>query len=355
MNLLTDRLFDELIKSASLAPSADNMQPWEFRRKPGLVEVFAATKRMMPTDVSDMFTWVSIGAAIQNIVLTLAFHGFRSDIKYLAFRPGHPVAIIRLCPDLADGHMIEWIPQRATNRNNYKNQPLGHNLISFLTQSIDGLGAGIHWATDPAKFRLMASLDARSSFIRLEHRPTHDELFSILRFSREEMLDSRYGLDYESLGVPAAAVFLARQLEYWSVNRLVSKSGIGRLVAKMLSMKLLNTGALCLITAKGSNPAGYMEAGRAMEQIWLAATAKGIAVHPYGALPQYLTKAAVEPETFLPRHLGIIKSHRAPFFSIFPGSENEYPSIVLRMGFAEKQSRRSDVRLTLVEIIREEN
>ena len=71
MNILTDQLFNELIKSASLAPSADNMQPWEFRRNGDSVEVFAATKRMLPTDVSGMFTWVSIGAAIQNIVVTL--------------------------------------------------------------------------------------------------------------------------------------------------------------------------------------------------------------------------------------------------------------------------------------------
>jgi len=352
MYMLTDQLFKELIKSASMAPSADNMQPWEFRRQSDTVEVYSAVQRMLPTDVSGMFTWVSIGAAIQNIVVISAAHGFKADAEYISpGKAGQPVAVIRLSPGIVKCHLAEWIPQRATNRNNYEALPLEDSVISGLTQSISGLDAGVHWMTEPTGFRLMASMDANSSFIRLEHKPLHDELFDILRFSRKQIEATRYGLDYESLGVPAVAVFIARQLQHWSINKAVSQSGIGRLVAKMLSSKLLKAGALCLITAKRRDPAGYMEAGRTMEQLWLAAAARGLSTHPYGALPQYLTKAEVEPETFLPGHLAVIRSHRAPFYSIFPGAEKEYPAIVLRMGMTKKQSGRSDFRLSPDEII----
>lgn len=349
--MLTDQLFKELIKSASWAPSADNMQPWEFRRKGDAVEVFRAVRRMLPTDVSGMFSWVSIGAAIQNIVETSAALGFKTDVGYKSpGTAGQLVAVIRLSPGTIEDNLAEWIPQRATNRNNYKALPMEDSVISGLTKGINGLDAGIHWMTEPKGFRLMATLDAKSSFIRLEHKPFHDELFDILRFSRLQIETSRYGLDYESIGIPAVAVFFARLLRHWSVNKTVSKSGIGKLIAKMLSMRLLKSGAICLITAKHGDPAGYMEAGRAMEQLWLAATAKGLSTHPYGALPQYLTKAEMEPETFLPRHLDIIRSHRTPFYSIFPGAEKEYPAIVLRMGMTDKQPRRSDARLRLDEI-----
>lgn len=353
MNMLTDQLFKELIISASLAPSADNMQPWEFCRKDDTVEVFSAAKRMLPTDVSGMFTWVSIGAAIQNIVLTSAARGFKTEVEYLSQEKDEKaIAIIRLTPGIADGSLAEWITRRATNRTNYKTRPLGNSLISGLTQSITGLNAGFHWMTNLESLSVMASMDAHSSFIRLEHKPLHDELFDILRFSRKQIEDTRYGLDYESLGVPAIAVFVARQLQHWSINRLVSKSGAGRLVAKMLSMKLLKAGALCLVTAQTRDRVGYMEAGRAMEQLWLAATAADVSVHPYGALPQYLTKAEVEPETFLPGHLNIIRSHREPFYSLFPGAQKEFPAIVLRMGMAAKQSARSNIRLGEAEIIK---
>lgn len=351
--MLTDQLFKELIKSATMAPSADNMQPWEFRKNDDAVEVFPSIRRMLPTDVSGMFTWISIGAAIQNIVVTSAAHGFKADVEYLSpGKAGLPVAIIKLFPGIADGHMAEWIPARATNRNNYKTLTPENSVIAGLTQSINGLDAGIHWMTDPTGFRIMASMDANSSFIRLEHKPFHDELFEILRFSRLQVEASRYGLDFKSIGIPPGAGMFASHLKHGFVNKAVSNSGIGRLVAKMLSMKMLKAGALCLIASRQRDPAGYMEAGRAMEQLWLAATAKGLSIHPYGALPQYLTKAEFEPDTFLKRHLAVIRRHRSPFYSLFPGTEKEYPAIVLRMGIAKKPSKRSDVRLGVDEIIK---
>jgi hypothetical protein len=351
--MLTNQLFSELIRSASLAPSADNMQPWEFRKNGNTVEVFSAPQRMLPTDVSGMFTWMSIGAAIQNIVVASASYGYKADVEYASNQtPGRPVAVIKLSSGKADGRLAEWIPRRATNRNDYEARPLKVSVISGLTRSIDGLNAGIHWMTDPGGLKIMASMDANSSFIRLEHKPLHDELFEILRFSRKQVEETRYGLDYESLGIPAIAVFIARQLQHWSVNKLVSKSGAGRLVAKMLSMKLLKAGALCLVTAKRRDATGYMEAGRAMEQFWLAATAEGLSVHPYGALPQYLTKARVEPETFLPEHLKIIQNHHDPFYTLFPHAELEYPAIVLRVGIADKPSKRSDVRIRVEGLIK---
>jgi len=353
--MLTDQLFTELVKAASLAPSADNMQPWEFRKQDNMVEVFCAKQRILPTDVNGMFTWVSIGAAIQNIVAAAAAAGFVSDVEYRTpEKIDEPAAVVRLYSGSIDGHLADWIALRTTNRSIYDTLPLEPSVISMLTQSIQGLNAGIHWMTESSGLELMASMDANSSFIRLEHKPLHDELFDILRFTRRQMETTRYGLDFKSLEVPSFAVFFACQLQYWSVNRAISRLGIGRIVAKKLASRLRKAGAICLITAKKRNPVAYMEAGRAMEQLWLAATAKDLSIHPYGVLPQYLTKVEIEAETFLPRHVAIIRSHNKPFYSIFPEARNEYPAIVLRVGRADKQSARSNIRLKPEQIIREQ-
>jgi len=145
-------------------------------------------------------------------------------------------------------------------------------------------------------------MDANSTYIRLEHEPLRDELFEILRFARREVERTRYCLDFASLGVPSVLVLLARQLRHRSVNAAVSRLGLGRVIARQLASRLRTAGALCLVTARREGPAGYLEAGRAMERIWLAATARGLVVQPHGVLPQYLTKVEVEPETLLPRH-----------------------------------------------------
>lgn len=344
--MLTDKIFYELVNAAILAPSADNMQPWEFRKDGDKIEVRCAKQRMLPTDVNKMFAWMGVGAAIQNILVAATARGLEGSVNYIASeQPDEPVGVISFSSGSSFNHLSQYIEKRVTNRVPFETVPLDSSLIARLTESISSLKAGIHWTTSASDFENISKMDANSSYIRLEYKPLHDELFDILRFNRKENELIRYGLDFKSLEVPPFAVFMARQLQYWSVNRLVSRLGIGKLVAKQLSMKLQKSGAICLLTAHQRSPVAYIEAGRAMEQLWLTATAEGLSVQPYGVLPQYLTKAEVEPETFLPEYVNIINSLRKPFYSVFPGAENECPAIVLRVGLAGKQSARSDVRI----------
>jgi hypothetical protein len=255
-------------------------------------------------------------------------------------------------PGNYNDRLAKFISLRNTNRCPYDATPLEASVISVLSESIRQFDSGVHWTTTVSDLDRMAHMDANSSYIRLKHKPLHDELFNILRFTRKEIETTRYGLTFESLEVPSFAVFFARQLQYWSVSRIVSRLGFDRMIAKHLSDKLRKAGALCLITAYRRNPAAYMEAGRAMQQLWLTATSAGLSVQPYGVLPQYLTKVEIEPETFLPSYAETIRKHRKPFFSIFSGAVNEFPAIVLRVGRSGKQSARSSIRLTAAQLIR---
>lgn len=344
--MLTNKIFYELIDAASMAPSADNMQPWEFRKDGDKIEVRCAKQRMLPTDVNKMFAWMGVGAAIQNILVASTARGLEGSVHYVKTeQPDEPVSVISFSCGSSFNHLSQYIAKRVTNRVPFDTIPLDSSLTERLTESISSSEVGIHWTTSASDFENISKMDANSSYIRLEYKPLHDELFDILRFSRKENELMRYGLDFKSLEVPPFAVFMARQLQYWSINSLVSRLGIGKLVAKQLSMKLQKSGAICLLTTHQRNPVSYIEAGRAMEQLWLTATAEGLSVQPYGVLPQYLTKAEVEPETFHPEYINIINNLRKPFYSVFPKAENEYPAIVLRMGLAGKQSARSDIRI----------
>jgi hypothetical protein len=354
--MLTDNIFSELVKAASLAPSADNMQPWEFRKNGNTIEVFCAKSRILPTDVMGMFAWVGIGAAIQNIVIAASLYSLETIVEYNTVEKlDEWAATIRFNQGSAKNPLANYITTRNTNRSPYKASPLSWTFIAKLSESLQNFNSNTHWTTSATDFKVMASMDANSSYIRLEHKPLHDELFDILRFTRKDIESKRFGLTFESLEVPSFAVFFARQLQYWSVNKAISNLGFGRMIAKQLSFKLCHTGALCLITAHHRNPLAYMEAGRAMEQLWLTATAEGLSVQPYGVLPQYLTKIEVEPDTFLPKYVTELKKHREPFYSIFPDAKNEFPAIVLRVGYTDKQSARSDIRLKNNQIIRNNN
>ncbi|HEY3407304.1 MAG TPA: hypothetical protein VGK53_03940, partial [Propionicimonas sp.] len=254
-------VFDRLVAAASRAPSADNMQAWAFARVDDGVEVYLEPTRILPTDVNQMFAWVGLGAAVENLVVAAEQEGFCATVEDGALSGiratdagpggtgGTPV-IVRLAPGDAHNQLGAWIERRETNRGPYEPTPLVAGTIDELTAAVNGIDAGIHWAGGADDLNLMAQMDAHSTYIRLEHRPLHDELFDILRFSRRELEQKGFGLEFASLGIPVALVSVARLLRYPAVMQVVCRLGIGRVVARQLAAKLRAAGAVCLITAR---------------------------------------------------------------------------------------------------------
>ena len=66
---ITESQFLRFCTAASCAPSPDNNQPWAFCRQAESIDVWHCRSRALPSDARDMFSWISLGAAIENIVL----------------------------------------------------------------------------------------------------------------------------------------------------------------------------------------------------------------------------------------------------------------------------------------------
>jgi sulfur-carrier protein adenylyltransferase/sulfurtransferase len=349
--MLTNTLFETLVHSASLAPSADNMQAWAFAKNDNEILVRYPPERALPTDCNNMFGWLGIGAAIQNMVEASKACGFEMSVSYKVSDYNQWAATLKLKSAPVTENLAEYIPLRRTNRVPYKIEPLPQTAVQAFKRTADEFSTGLGLTQKPSDFRQLASLDADSSYIRLEYQPFHDELFEILRFTRNEIETYRYGLTFESLEVPAFAVRFAMLMQYGAVNRLVNRLGVSRLVARQLSQKINASGAILLLYVAEPNPKNYIEAGRAMEKIWLQAVKFGLSVQPYGVLPQYFTKIELEPETLLPRYIGKLKRQRTVFNELFPAAREHFPAMVLRIGEANRHSLRNGIRLHPEQII----
>lgn len=352
--MLTELLFIKLLEAASLASSADNMQPWEFKKVNDTIEVYLASNRLLPTDVNNMFSYMGIGAAIENIVVCSMSEGLLAKVKYETFEKlDKCVAKISFtfC-EKPDKSLAAYLLKRATNRSDFNTSPLANKTMQVLNASVKHLNAHIHWNNFISDLSRMATIDASLSYIRLEHKPCHDELFEILRFSKKEKNKYGYGLGFESLEVPFFAQWFARLLRFWSINKLVSKMGIGKMVAKQLASRIRKAGAICLITVDQSSMQSFIEAGRSMQHLWLKATELGLSVQPYGVFPQYLNKLKCELDFFPDKYCNIIKNQGKIFDSIFSNVKNQVPTIVLRIGKTSKQSQRSSFRLPTIKLFR---
>ncbi len=351
--MITENHYQQLLEAASLAPSADNMQPWAFQKRGDEIDLFYVKERSLPTDTLDMFGLISLGAAMQNMIITAENMGFSCQLRYLEHSSfDQPVATLSFTNAHHKNKLADWITLRSTNRAPYStSKKMSQTQLYLLQKSTESFSISCQYLFDKQQFKDIAALDAQSSYIRLEYQPFHDELFDILRFSKKDNEKYRYGLTFESLEVPSFAVFFAKFLRYNRFNDLVSKLGFGKLVAYSLSRKLQKSSCLTLISVLERDSKSYIEAGRGIEQLWLTCTKMGLAVQPYGVLPQYLTKLDIDPPFFTEKYKKRLLKHKETFDTLFEDKASNYPALLLRIGYTDQVSKRSSIRISKKEMI----
>ena len=120
-----------LINFAVLAPSSHNSQPWKYEVKNDCVYVSADRSRELKvSDENGRQLFISLGCAIENIIVAGDYYGFVSAVEYLPDTSNEDLAAkisLRFAPpkDLKSSiknHLIFSIRKRVTNRNAYENR-----------------------------------------------------------------------------------------------------------------------------------------------------------------------------------------------------------------------------------------
>jgi nitroreductase len=82
MSLLSLEDRDELLRAAVAAPSMHNTQPWKFRFRERVVEVYRDRERELPVEDPDRrMLFLSLGAAILNLRIGAARLGFGAAVR----------------------------------------------------------------------------------------------------------------------------------------------------------------------------------------------------------------------------------------------------------------------------------
>lgn len=85
----------ELVRLATLAPSGHNTQPWKFRLEAGRIQLYPDLTRRVPVvDPDDRELWISLGSALENLLLAAAHFGYQAETTYhLAGTPDDHIAV----------------------------------------------------------------------------------------------------------------------------------------------------------------------------------------------------------------------------------------------------------------------
>ncbi|MCG8593937.1 MAG: hypothetical protein MI785_06110 [Kiloniellales bacterium] len=277
-----------LVRAAVLAASAHNSQPWLFRIAPDAIELLADPERNLGAmDPFRREQHISLGCALENMVLAAGAHGYAPAIEYLPGRldeapagdPLMPAARLRLAPSRRDiSGLYAVISQRHTNRGRYlAGRAVPHEVIWAFNDL----------AREDESVRLMLLQDGekRARFDKLLVEATEGivadpEMIAAsnawFRLTPGEIETHRSGLTIDSFGLPPlsrAAVKMLPKPEPEKTHR--------QWVAATRDVQLATAPLVGLIAVRDPyDRAAALRAGVFWQRLHLWATSQGLAMQP---------------------------------------------------------------------------
>lgn len=274
----------KLINSAILAPSVDNIQPWRFRIEKNKLKILLDQNRLIESDKDFLFSLMSLGAAIENIVIEASRHNL--EIIIMPENSNYDSIILELKDnkDIKIDTLSLFLDKRLTNRNKFLQSKIPQSIIDNLSNENKFNGCNIKFITDTLEIKNISKLISNAESERLANKNLHEEFFKHLRFSVIETKSSRDGLDVHLLGLSKNTIILLTILKSWKLTKTLNKIGLKYVIKKISQNLVLNTGAIGIISVDKPNKELFLNSGRLMQRIWLKATQLNLSVHPMGAL-----------------------------------------------------------------------
>jgi len=291
----------ELLRTAALAPSMHNTQPWRFSFIPAsqTIELYADPSRMLPhSDPHGRAVHIACGAALFNLRLAAAAAG-REPVVRLLPDDTEPMllAALRLAgPHRADQTELELhaaIPDRHTNRHPFSNRAVPSGVLAELLEAAAAEGATLH-LPDHAETARLLYLVADAERALLAEPGYQAELTHWVGGARD-----RDGIPDSALGPhdPGGTT-------------PVREFRTGHHQAASYAWFEENP-QLAVLSTPSSSRTDWLRAGQALQRVLLAATSHGIATCP-------LTQPLETADSWLVRD---------------PRAGNDIPQMILRIGY----------------------
>ena len=284
-----------IVFHGSLAPSGGNVQPWRFEwRNQQLDAIHLSDRSSTLLNFNNCASYVAFGAVAENIDLAARELGLRADIEAIPDTTLPDVIFrTRLQRDAAitaDTPLFEQIRLRVTNRRRGLRQPLTLAEETVLQEVAHSSGAELSFLTESSALDQVGEVIAHCDRFIFLNQQTHREMVGEIRWNPEQVLSTRDGIDIGSLHLSAADAAVMQLLTDWAPLSYLSRIKRGRGLERNSRKLIAAASAVGLLTFGGTGPLSYFNGGRAMQRVWLTATALGLAFHPMTALPYLLAR-----------------------------------------------------------------
>ncbi|GAA3232605.1 hypothetical protein GCM10017691_27390 [Pseudonocardia petroleophila] len=266
---LTAEQVEHVLETAGRAPSLHNAQPWRFRLRTDVIELYADPERRLPVvDPDDREQRIACGAALFTLCLALHGHGIR-PIVTLFPDPARPdlVAAVRhggtrpATPE--EQRLLRAVPLRRTNRHPFTDAAVTPQELHALRRAALDEGAWLHVVDDPdqrARIRRLAAL--------AHERQIADPAFTAeLRSWTGTAPDRRDGVPAASGGPQPAPQ------DRWVMRDFTAGTAPERVPGKDFEQDPV----IAVLTSHLTGRRAEVQAGQALQRVLLAATVEGLA------------------------------------------------------------------------------
>lgn len=257
----------DLVRYATLAANGHNTQPWRFLARVSGVSVVPDYSRRTPVvDPDDHHLWVSLGCAIENLLIAAAARGQAGAVAMRGGASGIDIELTA-APALDDG-LFAAIPQRQSTRSTYESKPVSADTLAALESAARGQGVDIRLLTSHADRERVLDFVVQGNSAQTDDPAFVAELLAWIRFDPDTAIATADGLHAACSGNPTLPDWLGHRI-FSLVYRKQSEND--KYVEHIRS-----SSGVAVFTGAGETPADWLWVGRSFQRFALRATALGL-------------------------------------------------------------------------------
>jgi hypothetical protein len=279
----------QLIEAAILAPSADNSQPWRYRWDNAALELWIDETRSGGfSDQRFVLSDLALGTCIENIVIRAHSLGYGSQVEYLPDPEQAPLWAARVTfspTPKQEEELALAIPKRHTDRSFPWKGPITDATKQLLSDEAAKLhGVKLIWLDGTPAFKTALKAMWLAESLRVGSKELHQELFTSIRFDIGKAESCEEGLAPATLAIEPPLKPAFKALRHWPVMKILNRAGGNYLIGfRSAVAPTLLSPALCLLAIEETERTDIIQAGQALQRLWLKATAEGLTLQPFAA------------------------------------------------------------------------
>lgn len=299
----------KMIEAAIKAPSGHNTQPWFFKLRDNNITIFPNMEDVLPVvDKTNRELFISLGAATENLCIEASTLGYASDVDIDEVEKKITIHIEKKENIISDS-LQQAIVLRQTNRKLYNGKRVPDDTILYLNNL--SLTDHIHRyiiSKNDSLFNILKLYVEKGNQIQMSDKAFKEELLGWMRFNNRQVNNNPTGLTYKAMGAPAMPS---------AISKLIVKSYLKPDKQNKGDLRKIDSSShLILFTTQNNTLSEWISLGRDLQRFILTTTRLGIA-NAYMNQPCEVEQLSLDLQNSISRIQG------------------EYPTLLLRIGYAE--------------------